>query len=81
MRIMITRGAEKFSPVQYHLFEVGPFSTEVDIPDGEDPSIKIQAARAWLEAVAKSDFDTRFPQYLDRIRLTAEAVRTSRGGK
>jgi hypothetical protein len=84
MKITLTRGLEKFAPVQYHVIDIGPYSVEIEVPD--DPNHpeftrRIQAARIAMETAAKADFDQRLPEFLERIKKAAQYVNTGKRGE
>lgn len=79
VQVTVTLGAEKFAPVQYHSFDVGPFSLTVTTRKGE--SIEEAAARgmASLYAVQKRDFEARSKAFLERVRAAALLAAQGKG--
>jgi hypothetical protein len=54
--ITVTFGAQTFSPVQYHKFDVGPFSYTTVIQPGETIQEAYDRAYGWLRKLASQNF-------------------------
>lgn len=76
--LTVTWGAEKFSPVQYQNFDVGPFSVTIT----SEPGLSLEEAHAralgHLKSVAEAQFEVQLRGFLDRLKQAAAAARGSR---
>lgn len=52
-RVTVSWGKELYSPVKYESYEVGPFSLEVEIREGEDVEAALDRAHDFLAAYAE----------------------------
>ena len=73
--ITVTYGAQKFSPVQYQLFDVGPFSMTTTVKPDETPEQAYARAYAFLAGCAKAAFATAKVEFLQRVRDAGESTR------
>lgn len=73
-RVVVTIGMQKFSPVQYHTFDVGPFSLEVEV---QDESYQDACARGLteLKKIADLEFEEALKLYVARVKRGLEEVR------
>jgi hypothetical protein len=76
MKVTITYGQQKFAPVQFHSFDVGPFSCEVEISDDMDANEECKQAYAFLRRQAEEAFKIQLQEFLPRVREAAAATRT-----
>jgi hypothetical protein len=78
MKITITYGQQKYAPVQYHSFDVGPFLCEVDVDDGCNEAFKnavCKKAYEFLRAQAAESFKVQLQEFLTRVKEAAAATR------
>ena len=84
MKVTITYGQQKFAPVQFHSFDVGPFSCEIDVPDdgklqdakmGQEAKARCQRAYEFLRAQAQEAFKQQLQDFLSRVKEAAAAAR------
>lgn len=78
VQVVVTLGAEKFSPVQYQNFDVGPFSVTLTTRPGETVQEAMKRGLAMLYEVQREDFKVRSEGFLQRLR---EAGAAARGGR
>ena len=73
--VTVILAAEKFAPVQYHSFDIGPFMVKTTRRPGE--TLGEVRARVWpeLRAMATAEFAERLPEHLARVRAAATAAR------
>lgn len=69
--VTITLGAQKFAPVQYHSFDIGPYSATVVLRDGETYEQAHARVMPMLRAQMKKDFEDSLGEFLDRVRQAA----------
>jgi hypothetical protein len=73
--LTVTWGAEKFAPIQYHSFDVGPLSLTVSNEPGLTPVQLHARALAHLKEMAEAQFAEQLAGFLDRAKRAAAAVR------
>ena len=78
VQVMVTLGVEKFAPVQYQSFDVGPFSVTLTTQPGETVQEAMSRGLAMLYIVQRADFEARSKAFLERVRLAAGAARSAR---
>lgn len=73
--VTVVLAAEKFAPIQYHSFDVGPFMVQTTRRPGE--TIKEVWARVMpiLRALQEEEFRQRLPEHLSRVRAAGSAAR------
>lgn len=76
--VTVVWGAEKYAPIQYHSFDVGPFMVKTTRQAGE--TLAEVRARVWpaLRAQAEAEFKERLALHLANARTAGTAAR---GGK
>jgi len=74
-KLTVTWGPEKFSPVQYQTFDVGPFSTSVTIGAGETGEEAHARAMTWLRKLAVEQFKVQLGDWLARVKDAAAQAR------
>lgn len=74
-RVTVTLGAQKFSPVQYHTFDVGPYSLEVEVRAGESYRDACHRGLAELKAIAEHEFEEALKLFTARVKRGLEEVR------
>lgn len=73
-------GEQKFSPVQYHMFNVGPFFYKTQVRRGETPAEALDRAyRVCVEAARKA-YPIARDEFLERVKDSQHAARR-RGGE
>lgn len=72
-------GAEKCSPVQYHTFDVGPFSYTTKVRAGETPAEAGMRAYKVRENLADLTYVQKRDEFLRNVRDAARAVKAARG--
>lgn len=78
-QVTVTLGVEKFAPVQYQSFDVGPFSLTVTSRPGETVEEAALRGLASLRAVQRKDFEVRSKEFLERVRGAALAAAQGKG--
>jgi hypothetical protein len=78
--VSVTWGAEKFSPVQYHTFDLGPFSYTTKVRPGETPAEAAQRAYKVCERIARETYVDKRDEFLRNVREAASAAKAARGG-
>ena len=66
--ITVTYGKELFAPIQYHSFEIGPFTYTTQIQENEDAEIAATRAYAFLMKVARATFVTKMTEFKQRAQ-------------
>ncbi len=79
--VTVTWGKEGFSPVQFHVFEVGPYTATTRLRPGETVEQAVLRVRAKLQRIADADFAEKLPAYLERVRRAADGARAMKGGR
>lgn len=69
--VTATWGEERFCPVQYNTFGVGPFSFTTTVREGETPEQALQRAYGVVEAAAERCFEQKCVEHLERIKEAA----------
>lgn len=77
-QITVTWGAEKYAPIQYNNFDVGPFSTTTTIREGETAEEATDRAKAFLATLAREEFDKKSVGFPSRVRAAAEAAQAAK---
>jgi hypothetical protein len=72
-KLLVTYGAQKFSPVQYQTFDVGPFSIEVET--GDNPLQAASKAREFLRNVARDSYKEQLAEFLANVKEAGDAAR------
>jgi hypothetical protein len=72
--ILVSWSEERYSPIDYHSFGVGPFSAKVYLSPGEAPEQKVKEAHAALDRVAQEVFKEKLRGFLARAREAGLAV-------
>ena len=73
--ITIILGQEKYAPVQYHSFDVGPFIVKTTRRPGETVAEVYERLMPELRACSQRAFDEALPRFLERVRAAAAAAR------
>jgi hypothetical protein len=76
--ITVVYAAQKFSPISYQTFDVGPLSMTTSVQPGETLDQSHARAWNWLKAKAKAQFVDQLADFLDNVRAAGAAVK---GGK
>lgn len=76
--VTFTLGAEKFSPVQYQTFDVGPFSASTTLRSGETIKGAYERVMGELRAVFKAEFEVRLREHLERVKAAGASARGGR---
>lgn len=76
--VTITMGAEKFAPVQYQTFDVGPFSATTTLQPGETIKAAYDRVMGELRVIFKAEFETRLREHLERVKAGGAAARSGR---
>lgn len=76
--LTVTLGAQKFAPVQYHSFDVGPYVAQVELEAGETFEQARERTMSKLRAMADADFAEQLQSFLQRVKLAAGAARGGR---
>ena len=76
--LTVTWGAEKFAPVQYHSFDMGPLSVTVASEPGLTLAEAHARALAHLKQMAEAQFNEQVVAFAERVKLSAAAVRGGR---
>jgi hypothetical protein len=77
-KLTVTWGPEKFSPISYHTFDVGPFTMETTIKEDETADQAFQRAHQYLSQQARKAFQSRMREYFERVKETAEYMESIR---
>lgn len=75
----VTWGPEKFSPIQYHMVTLGPFTIEGIPREGETVAQAMRRVYRELDQFARDEFDKQVDGYLDRVKKVSRAVSRSKG--
>lgn len=73
--LTVTWGAEKFAPIQYHSFDMGPLSVTV----ASEPGLTLAEAHAraigHLKLMAEHQFEEQLAGFVERAKKAAAAAR------
>ncbi len=75
----ITHGKEVFSPVRFHVYEVGPISVTVTLRNGEGLDEAYARARRFLEIAFIAEFQLKQRDFF--ARLAVSGPEATRGAK
>ena len=73
--IRVTYGAEKFSPIQFHTFDVGGGFIDVQIRPGETPLDAWRRGYDILRQMTAAEFKAKLPDYAKRVTEADAFVR------
>jgi hypothetical protein len=76
--VNVILGAEKYAPIQYHSFDVGPFMVKTTRQPGETLEQVYERVMPVLRAMQAEEFKKELPLHLERARTAANAARGSR---
>jgi len=65
--ITVTRGAERYCPVKYNGFDVGPVSVTVTVREGESHAEAYMRATATCDVLMQVEFDIKLKEFRDRL--------------
>lgn len=77
--ITITFGAQKYAPIQYQSFDIGPFTVRTVRRPGETFAEVYARVAPELRAMAEQEFKERLAEHLARVKLAAGAARGGTG--
>jgi hypothetical protein len=69
---------QRFSPVEYHSFGVGPFSVVVTVRPGETPDQAFDRAWNFLAAQARKMYPSALADFLCKVREAAGAAKATK---
>lgn len=72
--VTVTWGEEKYTPVPYQTFGVGPFSATVAVAPGESDAAALERAYAVLDAFAKKVKEKKLADYVEEVRKQRKMV-------
>lgn len=73
--ITVTLAAEKYAPIQYQSFDIGPFVIRTTRRPGETIAEVFARVMPELRAQAAQEFAARLPEHLARVKAAAQAAR------
>jgi hypothetical protein len=73
--IRVTNGAEKYSPIQFHTFDVGGNFIDITVREGETIDEAWRRGFAVLEYMIAQEFQAKLSAYADRILAADSHVR------
>lgn len=73
--VTVTLGAQKFAPIQYHSFDVGPYVIKTVRFPGESYAGVYARVMPELRAMAQRDYEAALPEHLERVKKAAGAAR------
>lgn len=76
--LTVVLGLEKYAPIQYHSFDVGPFTAQTELRPGETVGQAYQRLMDELREMQKKEFEARLAEFLGRVRTAASAARGGR---
>lgn len=76
--VTVILGAEKYAPIQYQSFDVGPYMVQVEAAPGETIEAVYARVMPILQAQRDADFKKELVGYLDRVRQAAQAAKGGR---
>lgn len=77
-KIFCTWGPEKYSPIQYHTFDVGPFAVETTVRAGETGQAAFERGMKVCLIAARASYPQKRDEYLENVKEAADKVRESR---
>jgi hypothetical protein len=79
--LTVTLAAEKYAPIQYQSFDVGPFVVQMVVRPEESISDAYERVMVELRALAAKEFAERLAEHLARVRTAASTARGGMGGR
>lgn len=73
-RVSVTIGRQVFSPIQFHTFEVGPFSMTRDLRDGETAEEALRTIYLELRAFADGVYERERTAFIERMRTARRSA-------
>lgn len=70
----VTWGGEKFSPINFHFFDVGPITVRIKPEPHEKVNEAYRRAYELINRYGQLQFQNKLKDYLERIKLVAAAV-------
>jgi hypothetical protein len=77
-KVTVCFGEEKFAPVQYHSFGIGPFFMTTTVRAGETPEEAMLRAHRACEAVARKIYPGKRDAFLASCTDSSNAARARR---
>jgi hypothetical protein len=81
MTVTVTVGEQKFSPIQFNVFTVGPFTATVVVREGEDVQEVMTKVRESLLDYAREEYKVSLERYTKALRYNDNYLRKSGGEK
>ena len=79
--VSYTWGEERYSPIQYQTFGVGPFTYTTEVRDGETPEEAMDRARDFVKAEAKKSYNDKCRTFPARVRNAHTICKEATRGK
>jgi hypothetical protein len=76
--VTVTLGAQKFAPIQYQSFDVGPYAVTTAARPGESIADVHARVMPELRAMAAKDYAESLRAHLDGVRQAAQGARGGR---
>jgi hypothetical protein len=67
-QITVVYSEQRFAPVQYHSFGIGPFTTVVTVADGETGMEAFIRGYTFLQACARAIYTATKQDFMDRAQ-------------
>lgn len=80
-RVTYTWAEERYSPIQYQTFGVGPFSYTTEVREGETPEQAMDRARDFVKALAKKEYLEKCASFPARVYNARKAASEASSGK
>lgn len=80
MDVLVTIGEQKFSPIAYNIFSVGPFSATIRIRAGEDIQEEMSKMSEVLLSYARVEYKASLDRYTKSIKFNDAHIKTQAGG-
>ena len=80
-RLTVTLGREKLSPIQYHDFDIGPFTMCVDLKEGDDVEAVGEVMLAALTRIADVEFKARCDRHAKLAEEAKKAVERAKAAR
>jgi hypothetical protein len=78
--ITVTWGGEKFSPIQYHTVDIGPFSITLEVKPDELVNQVYHRGYDMLDRYARQTWERKLRDHIERVKQCATASDRAKEG-
>jgi hypothetical protein len=74
--IEVVWGPQKFAPISFHSFDVGPLTMRTTIRKGETPEQAFERAYSFLASQGRRVYEQELKLFLERVRIAGTQVQS-----